>query len=114
MVKVANIACDYLVIESGAASLLFINTLSTECPMLKSIFVDKRNVPGGHWVDAYGSVRLHQPSVVYGVSFKQLEGNWLKVLATQLTLLWKHCVLKKERLAYFQNFVDETLAPHRQ
>jgi hypothetical protein len=30
--------------------------------------VDRRHTPGGHWVDAYPYVRLHQPSTFYGVS----------------------------------------------
>jgi cation diffusion facilitator CzcD-associated flavoprotein CzcO len=29
--------------------------------------VDRRHAPGGHWVDAYPYVRLHQPSAFYGV-----------------------------------------------
>ena len=110
MVKVANIVCDYLVIGSGAASLSFIDTLLTECPTSKIILADKRNAPGGHWVDAYGYVRLHQPSMFYGVSSKQLEGDWLKLLATQFMLPWKHRASKKEILTYYQKFVDEKIA----
>src|SRR5262245_1595252 len=30
--------------------------------------VDRRHAPGGHWIDAYPYVRLHQPSAFYGVS----------------------------------------------
>jgi len=30
--------------------------------------VDRRHAPGGHWIDAYPFVRLHQPSSVYGVA----------------------------------------------
>jgi hypothetical protein len=30
--------------------------------------VDRRHAPGGHWLDAYPYVRLHQPSTFYGVS----------------------------------------------
>jgi hypothetical protein len=29
--------------------------------------VDRRHAPGGHWLDAYPYVRLHQPSAFYGV-----------------------------------------------
>src|SRR6187399_311558 len=30
--------------------------------------VDRRHAPGGHWLEAYPFVRLHQPSAFYGVT----------------------------------------------
>ncbi len=38
------------------------------------VLVDRRHRPGGHWLDAYPFVRLHQPSAYYGVESRQL-GN---------------------------------------
>ena len=32
------------------------------------VMVDKRHAPGGHWLEAYPFVRLHQPSSFYGVN----------------------------------------------
>src|SRR5262249_18459472 len=32
------------------------------------IMVDRRHAPGGHWLEAYPFVRLHQPSSFYGVN----------------------------------------------
>jgi cation diffusion facilitator CzcD-associated flavoprotein CzcO len=32
------------------------------------IMVDRRHAPGGHWLEAYPFVRLHQPSAYYGVN----------------------------------------------
>lgn len=32
------------------------------------VLVDRRHRPGGHWLDAYPFVRLHQPSANYGVA----------------------------------------------
>lgn len=32
------------------------------------VLVDRRHAPGGHWLDAYPFVRLHQPSAYYGVN----------------------------------------------
>jgi hypothetical protein len=101
--------CDYLVIGAGAAPLAFIDTLLTELPDTKVIMIDKKDRPGGHWVHAYDFVRLHQPSVVYGVSSKQLEGNWLKTMATKFTLPWQHRATKQEILDYFASFVDEKI-----
>eukprot|EP00580_Thalassiosira_gravida_P002246 CAMPEP_0201598488 /NCGR_PEP_ID=MMETSP0492-20130828/281_1 /ASSEMBLY_ACC=CAM_ASM_000837 /TAXON_ID=420259 /ORGANISM="Thalassiosira gravida, Strain GMp14c1" /LENGTH=528 /DNA_ID=CAMNT_0048060905 /DNA_START=61 /DNA_END=1647 /DNA_ORIENTATION=- len=105
-----ELECDYLVVGAGAAPMAFIDTLLTELPDSKVILIDKKAAPGGHWVDAYGFVRLHQPSIVYGISSQQLEGNWLKLLLTKLTLPWKHRASKKEMLTYFGNFVDKKVA----
>jgi len=101
-----NISCDYLVIGSGAASLAFIDTLLTELPDVKVILVDKHPAPGGHWNDAYDFVSLHQPSILYGVTSKQLEGNWLSCLLKEYTLPWKHHATKTQILAYFKSLVD--------
>mmetsp|Transcript_61241 Transcript_61241/g.181118 ORF Transcript_61241/g.181118 Transcript_61241/m.181118 type:complete len:514 (-) Transcript_61241:103-1644(-) len=105
-----KLTCDYLVTGAGAASLAFIDTLLTEIPSAKVILVDKNAAPGGHWVHDYDFVRLHQPSVLYGVASKQLEGNWLKCLVGRRTLPWKHRATKSEILQYFQSFVEEKVA----
>jgi hypothetical protein len=76
-------------------------------PDTKIILIDKKGAPGGHWVDAYGYVRLHQPSIVYGIASKQLEGNWLKCMITNFILPWKHRANKTEILSYFSDFVKE-------
>lgn len=36
------------------------------------VLVDRRHRPGGHWLDAYPFVRLHQPSANYGVASRPL------------------------------------------
>ena len=106
-----SLSCDYLVVGAGAASLAFIDTLLTELPSTKVVLVDKNAAPGGHWVHDYDFVTLHQPSLLYGVASKQLEGNWLtNCILKQRTLPWKHQATKKEILEYFQSFVDEKVA----
>lgn len=107
-----HLVCDYLVIGSGAAALAFLDTIFVELPDKKVIIVDKKPRPGGHWVDDYDFVQLHQPSVVYGLASKQLEGNWLKLLS-RFMLPWKHRASKKELLDYFQEFVDSNSARGR-
>ena len=82
-------------------------TLQNTVPDTKIILIDKKGAPGGHWVDAYGYVRLHQPSIVYGIASKQLEGNWLKCMITNFTLPWNHRANKTEVLSYFSDFVKE-------
>jgi hypothetical protein len=63
---------DYLVIGAGAMGLAFADELLTRSEARITI-VDKRHAPGGHWNDAYPFVRLHQPSIFYGVESKELS-----------------------------------------
>ncbi|WP_109475940.1 NAD(P)-binding protein [Paraburkholderia sp. C35] len=58
---------DYLVIGAGAAGMAFADALLTHSDAT-FVIVDRRHAPGGHWIDAYPYVRLHQPSAFYGVS----------------------------------------------
>jgi hypothetical protein len=62
---------DYLVIGAGAMGLGFADELLTRTDAHITL-VDKRHAPGGHWNDAYSFVRLHQPSIFYGVESKEL------------------------------------------
>jgi glycine/D-amino acid oxidase-like deaminating enzyme len=57
---------DYLVIGAGATGMAFIDTLLDQSGH-DVILLDRRHAPGGHWLDAYPFVRLHQPSAIYGV-----------------------------------------------
>ena len=105
-----HLVCDYLVIGSGAASLAFVDTLLEEMPDKKVVLVDKKSRPGGHWVDAYDFVHLHQPSIVYGIASKSLEGSWVRLLLAKFTLPWNHRASKPEILTYFNKFVDSKTA----
>lgn len=58
---------DYLVIGTGAAGMAFTDALLSHTDATITL-VDRRRAPGGHWIDAYPFVRLHQPSAFYGVS----------------------------------------------
>jgi hypothetical protein len=60
------IETDYLVVGAGAAGMAMTDALLTHSNATVTI-VDRRHAPGGHWVDAYPFVRLHQPSAFYGV-----------------------------------------------
>lgn len=65
---------DYLVIGSGAAGMAFTDSLITETNA-RVVMVDRRVAPGGHWNDAYAFVRLHQPSLFYGVNSMPLGSD---------------------------------------
>jgi hypothetical protein len=65
---------DYLVVGAGAAGMAFTDEVLTHSDATVAI-VDRRHAPGGHWLDAYPFVRLHQPSALYGVSSVPLGGD---------------------------------------
>ena len=58
---------DYLVVGAGASGLAFTDALIDHADV-QVVVVDRRHGPGGHWLDAYPFVRLHQASVFYGVA----------------------------------------------
>jgi hypothetical protein len=58
---------DYLVVGAGASGLAFADTLLAEANVAVTL-VDRREAPGGHWLQAYPFVRLHTPSAFYGVN----------------------------------------------
>lgn len=67
------IQADYLVVGAGAAGMAFVDALIDHADV-KVVLVDRRYGPGGHWLDAYPFVRLHQASAFYGVASTML-GN---------------------------------------
>ena len=99
--SVHNLECDYLIIGAGATGLAFIDELIHGSRDIKAVLVDKRAKPGGHWVDAYSFVRLHQPAAWYGVNSKVL-GNGGADLAS-----------KSQILAYYELVVDDLKATGR-
>jgi cation diffusion facilitator CzcD-associated flavoprotein CzcO len=58
---------DYLVVGAGLAGLAFLDTL-LDSSDATAVLVDRRHAPGGHWLDSYPFVRLHQASRLYGVA----------------------------------------------
>ena len=60
------IETDYLVVGAGAAGMTVTDALLAHGDASVTL-VDRRHAPGGHWLDAYPFVRLHQPSAFYGV-----------------------------------------------
>jgi hypothetical protein len=68
------IETDYLVIGAGTAGMAFADALHASSDA-DIVLVDRRHRPGGHWLDAYPFVRLHQPSAFYGVNSRVLGGD---------------------------------------
>ena len=74
MVSGAEMETDYLVIGAGALGMGFVDTL-IEHSDAEVVIVDRRHAPGGHWLDVYPFVQLHQPSMNYGVNSAPLGQN---------------------------------------
>lgn len=96
-----KLECDYLVVGGGATGIAFVDELIHGNPNVKVILVDKRSKPGGHWVDAYPFVRLHQPALWYGVNSRAL-GTGGADLAS-----------KAQILAYYELVIDDLISTGR-
>lgn len=74
----AIVDADYLVVGAGAMGMAFVDALVDANPEASVAIVDRRHGAGGHWLDAYGFVRLHQASAFYGVASTLLGGGRLQ------------------------------------
>lgn len=66
-----KIEADYVIVGAGAVAMAFADTLLTDTDA-SIIMIDRRDSPGGHWNDCYPFVRLHGPSINYGVNSQPL------------------------------------------
>lgn len=62
-----TVDADYLVVGAGATGMAFTDALVDHADV-RVVLVDRRHGPGGHWLDDYAFVRLHQASAFYGVA----------------------------------------------
>lgn len=69
-----SLQADYLVVGAGAMGMAFTDALIDHADVRVAI-VDRRHSAGGHWLDAYPFVRLHQASAFYGVASTLLGGT---------------------------------------
>ena len=119
------IETDYLVIGAGAGGMAFTDELLEHTDATVAI-VDRRHAPGGHWVDAYPFVRLHQPSAFYGVSSVPLGHDRIDDAGTNAGFyelagadeirsyydgVMRHRFLPSGRVRYFPN--SEWVGEHR-
>src|SRR5436190_24403168 len=63
----SKLETDYLVVGVGALGMAFVDSLINHSDA-DVVMVERRHRPGGHWLDAYPFVQLHQPSRYYGVN----------------------------------------------
>jgi hypothetical protein len=69
-----TIEADYLVVGAGATGMAFTDALVDHADV-RVAMVDRRHSVGGHWLEAYPFVRLHQASAFYGVASTLLGGG---------------------------------------
>jgi len=99
---------NYVVVGAGASGLAFVDTLISESESTV-IIIDNRHKPGGHWVDAYSFVTLHQPSSFYGVNSKELSKGKIDTIGLNKGL--NELATGAEVQAYFDNLMRDTLIP---
>ncbi len=68
---------DYLVVGAGALGMAFVDSL-LEHSNADVVMVERRHRAGGHWLDSYPFVQLHQPSRYYGVNSTALGQDRLE------------------------------------
>jgi hypothetical protein len=73
-----GVEADYLVVGAGATGMAFTDALIDHSDARVAL-VDRRNGVGGHWLEAYPFVRLHQSSTFYGVASTLLGGGGIQV-----------------------------------
>ncbi|MEO0435908.1 MAG: hypothetical protein AAF098_03270 [Pseudomonadota bacterium] len=99
---------DYLIIGAGATGLGFADRMLTNSNATMAI-IDRRPLPSGHWVDAYPFVRLHAPSVLYGVDSMPLGHDELDKEGLNAGL--GHCARGAEIIAHYEHCLYERLIP---
>lgn len=100
---------DYLVVGAGASGMAFVDALLATDPEADVILVDRRARPGGHWLDAYGFVRLHQPSANYGVDSRTLGTDRIDTAGPNAG--WYERASSHEICDYFGRVLDEQFLP---
>ena len=107
-----RIETDYLIIGAGAMSLAFADELHRSQPNARMVIVERRCAPGGHWVDAYPFVRLHQPALAYGVNSAALGRGGDDLSSRSEILAYYERALRRltdsgRVTAFFRSEVDE-------
>jgi hypothetical protein len=103
-----KIETDYLIIGAGACGMAFADMILTQS-QADLVIVDRRHRPGGHWLDAYPFVRLHQPSAIYGVDSMTLGAD--RIDSIGLNAGYYERAGAAEICAYYDELLDRRLLP---
>ncbi len=105
-----EIETDYLVVGAGASAMAFVDALLSHSEA-QVVLVDRRHRAGGHWLDAYPFVRLHQPSAVYGVASRRLGEDRIDGAGPNAGFYER--ATSNEICDYFARVLDQFLASGR-
>lgn len=94
---------DYLVVGAGAMGMAFADALSDHADVRVAL-VDRRHGVGGHWLEAYPFVRLHQASAFYGVASTLLGGGRLQQNGPEIGL--QERATQAEILTYYVRMLE--------
>ena len=97
-----SIETDYLVVGAGAMGMAFADALIDHADVHVTL-VDRRHAAGGHWLDAYPFVQLHQASVFYGVASTVLGSGAVQVVGPEAGLQ------ERARQSEIQAYYDDIL-----
>ena len=101
-----QIDTDYLVVGAGAMGMAFTDALVDHADVHVTL-VDRRHAAGGHWLDAYPFVQLHQASVFYGVASTVLGDGSLQQSGPETGL--QERAPQSEVRAYYDRVLRERL-----
>ncbi|MGN6221233.1 MAG: pyridine nucleotide-disulfide oxidoreductase [Microbacterium sp.] len=102
---------DYVVVGAGAMGMAFLDALVSTADDVTAALIDRRVGAGGHWLDAYGFVQLHQASAFYGVPSTLLGGGRVQTSGPERGLHERAGVA--EVCAYYARVLDRLVATGR-
>jgi NAD(P)-binding Rossmann-like domain len=97
-----SLETDYLVVGAGAMGMAFTDALIDHADVHVTL-VDRRHAAGGHWLDAYPFVQLHQASLFYGVASTVLGSGAAQLTGPEAGLQ------ERARQAEIQAYYDDIL-----
>ncbi|WP_173921538.1 NAD(P)-binding protein [Agromyces sp. Marseille-P2726] len=98
---------DYLVVGAGAMGMAFTDALIEHADDVRIALIDRRHGVGGHWLEAYPFVRLHQASALYGVASTLLGGGRVQHRGPEAGL--QERATKAEICAYYEDVLSDRL-----
>ncbi|GAA4287638.1 FAD/NAD(P)-binding protein [Georgenia daeguensis] len=105
-----TVRADYLVVGAGASGMAFTDALTDHADVRVAV-VDRRFGVGGHWLEDYPFVRLHQASAFYGVASTLLGEGRLQDHGPETGL--QERATEPEICAYFARVADRLLESGR-
>ncbi|WP_041308396.1 NAD(P)-binding protein [Intrasporangium calvum] len=105
-----TVSADYVVVGAGAMGMAFVDALTAQTDA-RVVLVDRRHGVGGHWLEAYPFVRLHQASAFYGVASTLLGGGQVQRSGPEEGL--QERASQAEICAYYATVLDRLVASGR-